>query len=213
MRSQSALILVVLSSLSATALADGDKTEKTETRGSEVIVIEGAPPPPKVKAKPKKRYLPQGDETDNIFLRPAPKYSDEAVLSDTWSVAWMLLDIDDTGAVTRVKFLKYPGHDLEKIAVDTAMKLEFEPAKDDKGKAVQSYVVFPIEWPSYWWLVMRTGLATGIPDTSHIPCAGSGPLNMGSVHPAYRDCAPPDWKKANSEPWLDSDDGEEGAKK
>jgi hypothetical protein len=202
---RTAPILAILAlSVSAPALADDDTKEDDgtpKTRGSEVIEIEGAPPPPKVKAKPKKRYLARG-ELDNIFLRPAPPYSDDAITSDTWSVAWMLLDISDKGKVTRVKFLKYPGHDLESIAVEQALKLKFEPAKDDDDKPVRSYIVFPIEWPSYWWLVIRTGLATGIPDTSHIPCRGSGPLNMGSVHPTYRDCDPPEWEKANTEPWL-----------
>jgi hypothetical protein len=167
----------------------------------EVIVIEGSPPPPQVKAKPTKRYLPRG-EIDNIFLRPAPPYSDKAMLSDRWSLAWMLLDIDEAGKVTRVKFLRYPGQDLERIAVKTALRLRFDPALGADGKPVRSYVAWPIEWPSYWWLVKRTGLATGIPDTSHIPCRGSGPLNLGSVHPTYRDCSRPDWKLANTEPWL-----------
>jgi hypothetical protein len=192
------LVISLLAMLAVPAAADDDGPE---TRGGEVIEIEGAPPPPKVKAKPKKRYLPRG-EIDNIFLRPAPKYSDEAILTDKWSVAWMLLDIDEKGKVTRVKFLKYPGNDLEDIAVETALKLKFDPAKGEDDKPMRSYIVWPIEWPSYWWLVIKTGLATGIPDTSHIPCRGSGPLNMGSVHPTYRDCDGPEWDKANSEPWL-----------
>jgi len=195
--SRVALVGSVVLTFARVAVAD----DATPTRGSEVIVIEGSPPPPKVKARPKKRYLPSG-KLDNVFLRPAPAYSDAAVLSDSWSVAWMLLDIDDSGTVTRVKFLKYPGHDLEKIAVETALKLSFDPAIGEDGKPMRSYIVWPIEWPSYWWLVMRTGLATGIPDTSHIPCKGSGPINIGSVHPAYRDCDPPDWSKANTESWL-----------
>ena len=112
-----------------------------------------------------------------------------------------VLDIDATGKVTRVKMLKAPGYDLEKIAVKTAMKLQFEPAIAQDGKPTRSYIVWPSEWPSYWWLVQFTGLATGIPDTSHVPCRGSGPLHVGSIHPAYKDCAPPKWERANSEPW------------
>jgi hypothetical protein len=192
-------ILAVVAVTLTPAVATAD--DEPESRGSEVIEIEGAPPPPAVKASPKKRYLPSG-ELDNIFLRVAPRYSDAAALSDTWSVAWMLLDIDEQGRVSRVKFLKYPGHDLETIAVETAMKLQFDPATDADGKAVRSFEVWPIEWPSYWWLVMRTGLTTGIPDTSHIPCRGSGPLNMGSIHPTYRDCSAPDLSKAKTEAWL-----------
>jgi hypothetical protein len=196
---------VLLAVLAVAAPASVFADDRVETRGTEVIEIEGAPPPPAVSVQPKKRYLPSG-EMDNIFLRPAPRYSDDAVLSDKWSVAWMLLDIDEKGVVTRVKFLKYPGLELEKIAVETAMKLQFEPAKDADGKAVRSFEVWPIEWPSYWWLVMRTGVATGIPDTSHVPCRGSGPLNLGSLHPTYRDCSSPDLALAKTEPWLTTDD-------
>ena len=195
--SRTAAILILLA-LTGSASADD---APTATQKGEVIVIEDAPPPPKVKAKPPKRWLPQG-ELDNVFLRKAPKYSEDAIMSDRWSMAWLLLDIDANGAVTRVKFLKYPGQNLEKIAVETARKLKFEPALDDRGRRVRSYLVFPIEWPSYWWLVARTELATGIPDVSHIPCRGRAPLNLGSVHPAYRDCEPPDWSKVKSEPWL-----------
>jgi hypothetical protein len=188
------LIFLVL--LCNVALADGPAIT-----GAEVIVIEGSPPPPKVKAKPKKRYFGTGDKWDNIFLRPAPEYSDSAIEHDAWEVAWMLLDIDESGRVTRTKFLKHPGHDLEKIAVRTALALQFEPAIAQDGKPARSYVIWPIEWPSYWWLVSRTGLATGIPDTSHVPCRGSGPLHLNSAHPVYRDCAPPDLHLANTEAW------------
>jgi len=177
------------------ALADEPVT------GNEVIVIEGAPPPPKVEAQPKKRYL-AGGKLDNIFLRPAPEYSEQAILKDAWTVAWMLLDIDEKGRVTRVKFLRYPGYDLEKIAVKTAFGLQFEPAIATDGKPTRSYMVWPIEWPSHGWLVRFTGLSTGIPDTSHVPCRGSGPLHLGSLYPVYKDCSEPIMTNANFQPWL-----------
>lgn len=183
------------------ALAD----DSPPLRGNEVIVIEGAPPPPKVKAQPKKRYLP-GGKLDNIFLRPAPEYSDAAVLKDAWTMAWMLLDIDATGKVTRVKFLRYPGYDLEKIAIKTALGLSFAPAIANDGKPVRSYIAWPIEWPSNGWLRFKTGLSTGIPDTSHVPCRGSGPLHLGSLYPTYKDCSEPEWSRANTEPWLTVED-------
>ena len=208
MRTTAISIVASLLVSTSVVLADDDKPADeavTYTQPGTVIIIEGAPPPPKAKAVPKKRYLPEG-EINNIFLRPAPEYSDRAMTSDYWTMAWMLLDIDERGKVTRVKFLKYPGQDLEKIAVKTALKLQFDPAIGEDGKPVRSYLVFPIEWPGYWWLISRTGLATGIPDTSHIPCRGSGPLNMGSVHPIYRDCSRPTWSMANSEPWLATPD-------
>lgn len=169
--------------------------------GNEVIVIEDSPPPPKVKAKPKKRVRGNGDHLDNTFLRVAPPYSDRAIESDAWTVAWLFLDIDETGKVTRVKFLKYPGYDLEPIAVKTALALQFTPAIGHDNKPTRSYLVWPMEWPSHGWLLKRTGMASGIPDTTHVPCAGSAPWHMGALHKTYRDCTPPDWKKASSEPW------------
>ena len=36
----------------------------------------------------------------------------------------------------------------------------------------------------------------------YVPCAGSGPLNLGSVHPVYKDCSQPDLSRADKEPWL-----------
>jgi len=191
---------LLLALLASSAFADDGAIT-----GNEVIEIEGAPPPPKVKAQPKKRYL-AGGKLDNIFLRPAPEYSEEAILKDAWTVAWMLLDIDERGKVTRVKFLKYPGYDLERIAIKTALGLQFEPAIAHDGKPVRSYIAWPIEWPSHGWLVTFTGLSTGIPDTSHVPCRGSGPLHLGSIYPTYKDCSEPNLAKARTEPWLTTAD-------
>jgi hypothetical protein len=63
-------------------------------------------------------------------------------------------------------------------------------------------VLWTIEWPSYWWLVMREGVTTGIPDSvNRVPCAGSGPWQFKSLHPTYRDCSEPDFAYAATEPW------------
>jgi len=193
-----------LLALAVVLVASPALADNPPVRGNEVIIIEDAPPLPRVKAKPKKRYLGEGGPIDDIFLRPAPEYSERAILSDAWTTAWMLLDINEAGKVTRVKFLKYPGYDLEQIAIKTALALQFEPAIGADGKPARSYLAFPIEWPSYGWLVAKTGLASGIPDTSHVPCRGSGPLHLGSIYPTYKDCAPPAFAKANTEPWLSS---------
>jgi len=37
----------------------------------------------------------------------------------------------------------------------------------------------------------------------YVPCAGSGPMNLGSLHPAYKDCSKPDLRQAAREPWLE----------
>jgi hypothetical protein len=167
----------------------------------EVIVIRDRitpPVPPKAK-----NYKPKA----------APPYSDKAVLSDAWTKAHMLLDIDEQGRVLRYKFLQRPGYDLEKIAAREVTKLEFEPAKDASGKPMRAWVVWTIEWPSAWWLEKLVGTRSAMPPIvgfpprrldSYVPCKGSGPWAMGSVHPTYKDCSKPDLRKASTEKWVDA---------
>ena len=157
----------------------------------ETIIIHGKAPP-KVAPKPKKRYH-----------RIAPPYSDQAIESNVWAKAWVMLDIDTRGTVQRIKLLKRPGYDLDQIAIDRAFAMRFEPAEDANGYATRSQLVVPIEWPSYWWLVELEGVSTGIPAYAHrIRCAGSGPMALDSIHPTYRDCSQPDLSKVESEPWI-----------
>jgi hypothetical protein len=159
---------------------------------AETIVIHD-PIPPKVLARPVKHYA-----------RIAPPYSDEAIVEDAWAKAWLLLDIDQTGQVTRVKLLHHPGHGLDQIAISQGLTMKFDPALDASGNPVPSRQIWPIEWPSYWWLVDFEGVTTGIPPTIYqVPCRDSGqPMHVMSVHPVYRDCSPPDFSKAASEPWI-----------
>ena len=96
--------------------------------------------------------------------RIVPAYSDEAVLSDAWSKAWLLLDVSATGTVTRFKFLKRPGHGLDKIATETAFATKCVRARDAAGNAAHSFVVWPIEWPSHGWLMDRFGSVGRLPD-------------------------------------------------
>jgi hypothetical protein len=133
----------------------------------------------------------------------APSYSDYAIEHDTWAKAWVLLDIDAHGAVTRMKMLKHPGAGLELFAVHYAFAMKFEPARDAAGNPSSALLVTAIEWPSYWWMVAQTGLATAIPDNvDGVACRGGGPLHLGSIHPVYRDCTPPDLKAIDREPWI-----------
>ncbi len=167
----------------------------------EVIVIRDRITPP-VPPKPK-NYKPKA----------TPPYSDKAVLSDAWTKAHMLLDIDERGHVLRYKFLQRPGYDLEKIAAREVTKLEFEPAKDASGKPMRAWVVWTIEWPSAWWLEKLVGTRSAMPPIvgfpprrldSYVPCKGSGPWHMGSVHPTYKDCSRPDLRKASTEKWVEA---------
>lgn len=177
----------------ATSLARADSPP---TISSEVIEIHDLPPPlSQLSVKPKPLQDP----------RVLPPYSDEAIVRDVWTRAWFLLDVDATGAVVRAKFLKRPGAKLEDIALAQAFKVKFEPARDLSHRPSRSYAVWMIEWPSWQWMVARTGNVTRLPVryARHVPCRGSGPLNLNSVHPVYRDCSVPDPAKLDpNERWL-----------
>lgn len=162
--------------------------------------------------------------------RITPPYSDEAVVRDAWAKAWLLLDIDETGKVLRVKLVKRPGFGLDEIAVKEAMKLRFEPALDERGKPMRTKMFWAMEWPSHGWLVEHNGTATRMPVEAYaidpfmsgfgglsglkappteasalgkVRCAGSGPLNLDYRYPVYRDCSKPNLKKVPLLPWLD----------
>src|SRR5204862_2400561 len=102
--------------------------------------------------------------------------------------------------------------DLDEIAVKEAMKLHFQPALDEKGKPMRTQMFWAMEWPSHGWLVEHNGTATRMPVESyaldpfmsgfggllnpaapnpeasalrHVPCAGSGPLNLDLRDPVY----------------------------
>lgn len=165
----------------------------------EVIVIRERLKPP-VEAKPK-----------NHKPHKAPPYSSRAVLSDAWTKAHMLLEVTTAGEVRRWKWLKRPGYDLDAIAEAEVRKLTFDPARDAQGRAIESYVIWSIEWPSAWWLDKMVGTRAGMPPVTgfpprskaaYVPCKGSGPMNLGSLHPTYRDCSQPDLSKASTERWV-----------
>jgi hypothetical protein len=169
----------------------------------EVIVLESRPPPAVVP-----------EPVDKFVRIKVPPYSDEAILKDAWTRAWLLLDVDEHGKVSQVKFLKKPGYNLEPIALAEAWKLEFTPAKNDRGQAVPSFVLWPIEWPSMYYLEHHTKNTTRMPENwglgrgsraAWIACKGSGPwvfTNRISSYTGYRDCSRPDMAKAKTEPWI-----------
>lgn len=168
---------------------------KLDAKIGEVIEIEGevAPPvPPKA---------------TNHAPRAAPPYSEAAILRAVWTKAHMLLDIDEHGTVVRYKFLRRPGHDLEKIAARQVSKLKFEPAKDGRGQPMRAYLVWTIEWPSVAWLEMLHRPRTWMPPPAayaKVPCEGSGPWRMGSQYKGYRDCSQPDLRAGATERWEPS---------
>jgi hypothetical protein len=188
MRSRMRTALLVAAALAATTPAYADTPRAV--RGETIVIQDQAPP--WVAPKPTKRYH-----------RIAPPYSDRAILTNTWAKAWLLLDIDAAGSVTRVKLLNKPGSDLDQIAIDYAFTLKFAPAQDARGNPTRSQLVWPIEWPSYWYMVELEGVATRIPDgAARVRCRGSGPMAMGSLHPTYRDCSRPDLTKIQTAAWV-----------
>lgn len=149
-------------------------------------------------------------EPKNLELRKTLPYSDRAILSNAWTRAWLLLDINETGVVSRFKFMKKPGYDLEKIAANEVRRLRFAPARDATGKPMAVLLVWQMDWPAAGWLLSAHGNLTRMPklikpgraEDDHVPCAGSGPMHLESVRATYKDCSQPDLSKAVTEPWI-----------
>ena len=181
------------------SIAAADEESPVRDVPGEVIVIEGQVPPT------------TPPRPTNFVKQKAPPYSDRAILSDAWTKAWLLLDVDEAGTVTQIKFLRRPGYDLEKIAVAEAFKLTFAPARDGANHPMRSNVVWEIEWPSAWWLSTFVGTRSAMPkivgfpphrQDHYVPCRGSGPWAMGSIRPTYKDCSKPDLTKIATEAWI-----------
>lgn len=141
--------------------------------------------PPAVMAKPLKK-------PDQILA-----YSEEAIDADTWTRAWLMLDINERGVVTHVKLLNAPGHGLDDIAVRGALALRFEPARDRAKKPVRSLVVWAFEWPAYWWMRNGKHLLSRLPGAvADVPCRRADqPRNWD------RDCSKPDIAGSLKRPW------------
>ena len=181
---------LVLAIAMVSSIAHAEVPVPVTVRGETIVIEDKAP----------KVVAPQPNKN---YQRIAPRYSDIAIERDVWAKAWLVLALDERGTVTRVKLLKRPGYDLDQIAIDQAFKMKFAPAEDAFGRPMRSQLVWEIEWPSYGWMIAMEGLATRIPPgTNSVPCAGSGPLHMDSVHPVYRDCSVPDLAKAAAVPWI-----------
>jgi Carboxypeptidase regulatory-like domain len=142
-----------------------------DTEGGEVIKIEDARRPvPKVVPKPQKD------------TRINPPYSEEAVERDAWARAWLLLDVDEKGKVTRLKLLKAPGFDLNQICIDEAFKLGFDPALDDAGQPMKTYMLWTMEWPAWGWLIQGNGTAVRRPaDHYDVVRSQRNELNSGAA--------------------------------
>jgi len=127
-----------------------------------------------------------------------PEYSDEIVDRDAWTRAWLLVEVSDTGVVSRVKLLNRPGFDLDAIAVRDAFKLKFEPARDRSDKPIRSQMIWTFEWPSFWWMKNHRYDRRRVPrEALRVPCRGSGP-----THGVYRDCSRPNLPAVITAAWI-----------
>ncbi|MEO8705009.1 MAG: carboxypeptidase-like regulatory domain-containing protein [Kofleriaceae bacterium] len=136
-------------------------------------------------------------------LTPAsyvPEYSETAEDKNSWTRAWLMLDISATGKVMRVKLLNKPGLDLDTTAIRESFKLKFEPARDRSKRAIPAMVLWTFEWPAYWWMLdhKKHEVARLASDIALVPCRGTQPSR------AHRDCSKPDIAKAVSEAWIDT---------
>lgn len=146
---------------------------------------------------PKKMASPRSDP-----MR-IPPYSEAAKDKDVWTRAWLLLDIDTSGNVTRLKLLKKPGFDLDPIAMREGLALKFDPALDQIGKPVRALVMWVFDWPQYSWLKGRhawdgtLSRSDRLPEASQkIMCRGSGPPKD-----VMRDCSTPEKRAIFNAPW------------
>lgn len=136
--------------------------------------------------------------------RAIPDYSDQAIDHNTWMRAWLMLDVDETGSVQRLKLLTPPGFGLDAIAIRKGFELRFEPALDRAKKPTSALAVWVFEWPAYYWLLEKVGQGgdnamTRMPmDARRVPCRGTGPTSS-----TYRDCSRPDLSKGMAQPWVE----------
>lgn len=148
-----------------------------------------------------------------------PPYNEDIRTSNAWVVSYVWLDIDETGAVQRVKFIKRPHHGLDQTAIDWALARRFSPAMNQFGHPVSSLVHYEMEWPSYDWLIDLKHSVRRLPTNADMagvdmageaylskmpPCAKDASWEFDSLKTHIsRDCSKPDLSHANAaEPWY-----------
>lgn len=169
------------------ARVSGSSATTQQIEGTEAVAVHDAEQP----ATPAKPL------SDPALI---PPYSDAILDKNAWARAWLLLEVSDTGFVTRVKLLDAPGYDLDAIAVRAAFKLKFEPARDRVGKPMVSQVVWKFEWPPSVW---NQGSQYIPPRASELPCRRNASDTWYELNTPYRDCSPPNMAAAITGPWLD----------
>jgi hypothetical protein len=128
-----------------------------------------------------------------------PDYTAALRDKNAWLRAWVLLDVNDKGAVSRVKLLDPPGHGLDGIVVRDAFKLKFEPARNRIDKPISSLVVWRFEWPPPIWNHGRKHIPR---DAGELPCRRKASDTWFQLNTPYRDCSPPNMTAAITAQWI-----------
>ena len=91
------------------------------------------------------------------------------------------------------------GFGLDDSAVRAAFALSFEPARDRSNRPTRSEILWPIDWPAFWWLIDRSGITSGpIPEEAEeLPCAYNGPPTK-----VARACNEAPMAATLSAPWI-----------
>jgi hypothetical protein len=128
-----------------------------------------------------------------------PAYSERLKDRNAWARAWLMLEVDERGAVARAKLLHAPGHDMDQTAIAAAFALRFEPARDRADRPMRAVVLWTFEWPAFWWMHERGHTLAYLPaEVDRIPCRGA--RGMAAI---YRDCTTVDLTTSLALPWID----------
>lgn len=147
-------------------------------------------------------------EADKPSIMPKPTTATNLVLdystavkdANAWVRAWLVLDVNASGYVRRLKLINRPGYGLDELAVREAFKLRFAPARSRAGKAVPAMVLWTYEWPSYWWMIEQKLDPRLVPEkAAKLPCKGTS-----STERTQRDCSQADLGAAQLLPWIDA---------
>ena len=168
------------------ARVSGSSATTQRIEGTEAISVHDVEPP----ATPAKAL------SDPTLI---PEYTDAILDKNVWARAWLLLEVNDTGFVSRVKLLNAPGYDLDAIAVREAFDLKFEPARNRLGKPMPSQVMWKFEWPPSVW---NRGSSRIPPRASQLPCRRSATDTWYELNTPYRDCSRPNMAAAIRAPWI-----------
>ncbi len=169
------------------ARISGRTSRSTVEDGEEAVEILEADKP---------QIMPKPRQATNLI----PEYTQAARDANVWARAWLVLDVDGKGRVTRLKLLDAPGYGLDDIAIREAFKLRFEPARTRAGATARAMVLWTYEWPAYWWMFDNKLPLQVVPEKAlGVPCQGT-PARAAVL----RNCAQATVARVQQVEWRDA---------